>query len=929
MATRAAVRTSPSPEIPDVSTVSCGAVWRRVDLHLHSPGVSSFRCPNGANTQSDAGRRTIAETYVRKLLDAKIAIGAITDYNGIRQEWFLPIRDEARKHGIVLLPGAELSFRMGKHGLHVLAVLDEATDIEQVNSFLLGLDRDPATPLLKPDGTHRDIDSKEHVADALKRLCERFGCLLIPPHPDQANGICKSLQPADAAKLLKEMCPDALEHCPEGEVRRLQSTGTLDRKFFQRLSLVEFSDPKRLEEIGTKRQADGTLRATYLKLSATNLDALRLALHDPETRLRVGSIPPTVHARVRRMEVSGSGFLGNLIIEWNDDLNVLIGGRGVGKSAIVETLRYALAMAPYSDSSYREELVRHALGSGGKVEVIVERPLGEENSQRYLIARVWGEEPRVVEVDSERPVDIYPSDLLGSSGGPTIFGQREIYAVSGSEEYRLALLDELIGEEARNRAEAARLAIERLRANARSILDVRKELGKRDEYRQQLKAVEHEIDIYEKHGAAEKLREATRLRSDGQHLRGAVEAIGRVQKTWTETRQELLAPLETAQRGLLRAQSKQKAILEEAGEIVKKLQTGLETLLQQGAVLFESAQRGLKDLSVRWQKALRPLEEEINRIKQEAQTEALDPDRLLKLTEQRATLAPLIEELDRSEDQLKGLREKRQSLLADVWKRRLAEHQLRRERADAIGELLHGRLSLNVEFKGQKEDYKKRLTALLRGSGVSQDALDRLVAPEATDGISLAEAVRTGTGEVQKKFGLTAGMADRLVNWLTAEESRLLELETIIPSDALRVGLKVDDQYRPLNRLSVGQRATAILLLLFALEGRILVLDQPEDDLDNRFVYEDVVQILRDQKGLKDGKKRRQIIAATHNANIPVLGDAELVLAIEAQGGRAHIVGRASLDDRSIREQVKTVMEGGEEAFLRRAEKYAGPRAAL
>jgi hypothetical protein len=103
--------------------------------------------------------------------------------------------------------------------------------------------------------------------------------------------------------------------------------------------------------------------------------------------------------------------------------------------------------------------------------------------------------------------------------------------------------------------------------------------------------------------------------------------------------------------------------------------------------------------------------------------------------------------------------------------------------------------------------------------------------------------------------------------------------------------------------------------------------DQPEDDLDNRFVYEDVVQILREQKGLKDQRKRRQIIAATHNANIPVLGDAELVLALETRDGRAHIVGCASIDDSATWELVKTIMEGGEEAFQRRAEKYGGLRA--
>jgi hypothetical protein len=235
---------------------------------------------------------------------------------------------------------------------------------------------------------------------------------------------------------------------------------------------------------------------------------------------------------------------------------------------------------------------------------------------------------------------------------------------------------------------------------------------------------------------------------------------------------------------------------------------------------------------------------------------------------------------------------------------------------------------LEVEFKGQKEDYKKQLTTLLKGSGVSYDVIERLVAPEATDGIALAEAVRAGVDEVQERFGLTPGMTERLVKWLTTDESRLFELETLIPQDTLGVSLKVDDQYRSLEHLSVGQRATAILLLLFALEGRILILDQPEDDLDNRFVYEDIVQMLRDQKGLKNGKQRRQIIAATHNANIPVLGDAELILALEALGGHAQVIGRASIDDAFIRTLVKTIMEGGEEAFLRRAEKYGGLRPA-
>ena len=917
-------KADPKPMPTGVESVPMGATWHRVDLHLHTPGVHSFSCPDGADLKSASGRAALVKRYVDRLEDQGISICAITDYNGIRQEWFEPIREDAGGRGITVLPGAEVSFKTGKYGLHVLAIFPGDTVASRVNSFLQSLDRDAATPLFNPDRTHRDIDPRQHPSQALIDLRDRFHCLLIPPHPDQENGLCKSLQASDAAKLLADIRPDAIEHCPEAELRKLQSTGILDAKFFENFSLVEFSDPKRVEDIGARVRQDGKPRATYLKLSATDLDALRLALHDPATRLAIGGVPQPTHARIRRMEVSGSGFLGNLTIAWNDDLNVVIGGRGAGKSAILETLRYALELEPYSEHSYRSDLVHHALESGGKVAVTLERPIGNGRTRTYRVVRVWGEDPRVFELDPERPVAVRPPDVFGPTGGPTIFGQREIYAVSGSEEYRLRLLDDLIGDEARQHTKRVQEALELLRANARAILDGQRRLAKREEHRQRLRTVDHEISVYEKHGVADKLKVATTLRSDGQHLRGATEAIERVRRGWVENQEETTLPLASAARNLRKGQSAYKMILDEAANAVEALERALRDLYKKGETLFKEAAETLSRLGLRWQEALRPLEEELNRIKQEAKAEALDPDRLLRLTEERTAIAPLIEELDRVEGELKALRERRAILVADIRERRHREHQLRRERADAIEDLLAGRLHLAVEFKGQKDEYKNRLQTLLKGSGVSEDAVKRLAAPDATDGLALTDAIRGGSAQVQERFGLTAAMAERLVKWLTDDESRLFELQTVIPADALRVDLRVEGVPRPLDRLSPGQRATAILLLLFALEGRVLVLDQPEDDLDNRFVYEDIVQILREQKGLTDPQHRRQIIAATHNPNIPVIGDAELVLAVEAREGRAEPIGRASIDERGIRELIKTIMEGGEEAFRRRAEKYGG-----
>ena len=132
--------------------------------------------------------------------------------------------------------------------------------------------------------------------------------------------------------------------------------------------------------------------------------------------------------------------------------------------------------------------------------------------------------------------------------------------------------------------------------------------------------------------------------------------------------------------------------------------------------------------------------------------------------------------------------------------------------------------------------------------------------------------------------------------------------------------LRVDGQFQPLERLSAGQGATAVLFLLFGIENRILVIDQPEDYLDDRFMHEEMLQILREQKRLKAQHPRRQVILATHDATLPVMGDAELVVPLEAQDDHICAFGQASIDDRSIREIIETSMQGGKEAFQRRAE---------
>src|SRR5574341_1342595 len=91
--------------VVDILKERSGARWTRVDLHLHSPGVSSFRCPDGADLKSEKGRQEVAKGYVQKCAASGTRVAAITDYNGIGEEWFSLIRGMAAERNIVSFHG--------------------------------------------------------------------------------------------------------------------------------------------------------------------------------------------------------------------------------------------------------------------------------------------------------------------------------------------------------------------------------------------------------------------------------------------------------------------------------------------------------------------------------------------------------------------------------------------------------------------------------------------------------------------------------------------------------------------------------------------------------------------------------------------------------------------------------------------------------
>ncbi|MCW5198069.1 AAA family ATPase [Clostridium perfringens] len=140
----------------------------------------------------------------------------------------------------------------------------------------------------------------------------------------------------------------------------------------------------------------------------------------------------------------------------------------------------------------------------------------------------------------------------------------------------------------------------------------------------------------------------------------------------------------------------------------------------------------------------------------------------------------------------------------------------------------------------------------------------------------------------------------------------------LLPEDEIKIQYKSkkSGEYKPIHNASAGQRTSAILTFILSDGVNPLILDQPEDDLDNHLIYSLIVE------GLKASKENRQIIVVTHNANIPVNGDAELIISMNSSSKSIGVLEAGTLENEKIKSEICDVMEGGENAFIMRANRY-------
>lgn len=298
------------------------------------------------------------------------------------------------------------------------------------------------------------------------------------------------------------------------------------------------------------------------------------------------------------------------------------------------------------------------------------------------------------------------------------------------------------------------------------------------------------------------------------------------------------------------------------------------------------------------------LKEAFSKIKREINLPNIQADDYVKFNKEMENTNFKLKELEKIKDKTAQLQKQLIVYLTQLQQLWLDEFNLMNDEIEKIN-ADQSSIKIVMKFKGDKEKFKEFLKDSVRGANIREANIQTLV-DNYSDLIEIYQDLNESATSTKVSDIFSGGV--QFSSFKTRFDENLGAFLTYRVPDHFEVFYKE----KPLIEHSLGQRASALIIFLLSLkENDIIIIDQPEDDLDNQTIYDDVIRVLRDLK------TKTQFIFATHNPNIPVLGDCEQIISCRYENNKiSAFVG--SIDDINIRKHIVTIMEGGDEAFEKR-----------
>ncbi|HTS63567.1 MAG TPA: AAA family ATPase [Candidatus Acidoferrales bacterium] len=618
---------------------------------------------------------------------------------------------------------------------------------------------------------------------------------------------------------------------------------------------------------------------------------------------------------VEKIEISG-GFLPGLSINIPPGLTCIIGARGSGKSTLAEAVRFALcgiSAAP----KHCADLIQANLAGGALVTIAALA----DGSNRYTIKRGLKQNPVLLTSDGRaiQTVDLDRGTFLPLDAYSSV--EIEAIADEALGHKRRNLLDELRIEQMRSihmsLAESARALeanADRIRTARRTIDDLTEQIEELGDVRAGLSALapsdRESAEDFVQLSRQQQLdqREIARLDSADRDLKALRETLERLRR---EAQQAFTARLTEEQSANADAMRRYDKVLAASMAPVEKHLSAIQARIGDAQDAVAQARQSVAESHTSHASDLARLTAQNQAASEQARVRA-------SLEQQVAKLEALEQQRIALHSELKALYEQRKSLKTDHI---LMRDQISLMRDGIASELQHEageRVRIRVMRNADYMSYQEMLVEGLKGARVRNqneilatlmqlrpEQLAQLIQTNDLD--SFDELTHFGSERSRKILDAFRASVDPLALEITPIEDRI--------AIELNVATAGQPHFKDASDLSRGQKCTALLPILLARRDNPLIIDQPEDNLDNHFIFETVVNAVQRMK------KRRQMIFITHNANIPVLAEAELVLVMTSDGRVGAIERHGTVDE--CREQIIELLEGGREAFELRSKRYS------
>ena len=907
-----------------------GSRWWKIDFHSHSPKSDDY----GRGNKSLKNIDHVA--WLQKAMEAKLDCVVITDHNsggwidGLKEKNNVLKKSESKPEwfrDLTVFPGVEITVADSSNRIHLLAVFDPLCDSQKITAVL------GSCGINSGFGDDMQTSTTTGFIETVKKITKANG-VAIPAHIDGPKGLL-----CGETSLTPEL-KKSLEAVTAAEFCNLNTTNNTNPELnntINHLAKLGGSDAHTPDEIGRN--------FSWIKMSHSSIEGLRLALMDQDFCVKNQPENPNQFpdSFLSRLSITAMQHCGRIpdqpfTIELHPHFNAIIGGRGTGKSTILESIRIAsrreneLKEVP----KIKDELDKFMKLSQYKGIMLNDTEILLEIQRRAKSFRNrWrfdGQGAALEELEAGTWQAVEPGDIK-ERFPISIYSQKQINELALNPKGLLEVIDrspEVDRTEWQSRWDIVKSQFLQLRERSRELL---RQLSGEQQKKARLQDVENDLKQYEEKGHGSVLK---------QYQKRSQQRNGLLTDTiFNELSAEIRKISQSADLSDFPSYlfddgdvtvDEMKGIHIETAQELKSIRTELNTLADRVDLL--KRHRNDKIESSKWSQSLRAGISAYQSLvtEYEEKQSQLSISLYGEWVKQRNQLQQQLKHLDSINNELISLEKERSEIYAKLLN--LRDELLNKRKRflnQVIGNSSFVRMEL-VQFGDVttlEEEYRSilnlddgRFTSSICDNDNRQGILwdffkwEEKNIPE-SDLPGLISVIKIKTIEIAEgqDSGRHGAFDNRLNKTMETQPSIIDSLDVWWPEDLLKVKYSKDPmsgKFDDLEKGSAGQKAAAILAFLLSYGQEPLIIDQPEDDLDNALIYNLIVNQIH------ENKNRRQLIIVTHNPNIVVNGDAELVHVLKFHNGQVQPCQEGGLQEEKIRESICVIMEGGQEAFDKR-----------